>query len=721
MRFSLRTKILLLIAGTVTGLATLLLLALTALAHREVGRAVRQDVRVTGGVLAQFVRERSAALQNQSLLLARQPVLKASIGTGDPATVTDCIRDYLKQIGADAASATDQSGRLLAETDAPGSGPSVSAAGRSLDSGVEAALRGETWAGVVAHNERLMLAVSVPVLEPVSRYVKGTFTAYSAIDAKVASELKRALGSEVAFVAQGQVRGASLPLPARLPLSQGAVTLLTAGGARYFALYAPLPGTRPEAGLGYVVLRPYGTAMAMYSRFQAAFATVSALALLLALAAGAVVARGITGPLDGVVQAARTLREGQWPERFEGQRSDEIGLLQSVFNEMTEAMRASQERLLALIDTDALTGLDNHRRFQERLLQETKRSLTSGEPLSLLFFDLDHFHEFNQQRGHAEGDAALQKLALLLQNSLPEVAILARFGGEEFVALLPRCEIGQAETFAEKIRALAAKTWCAAEDTPALTLSIGCAEFGTHTTQAEGLILAAELAVSRAKQLGRNRVCRFDSVAGADANADPYQLHKFLKDGSLATIQALAAAVDAKDPYTQGHSQRVAAYAADLARAIGMPQDEVDLIYTTGTLHDVGKIGIPDSILKKPGPLDAEERAIMQTHPALGEVIVRKAPQLAATLPGVLHHHEAWDGRGYPNGLQGEAIPLLARVLAVADTFDAMTSDRPYRKGLSLEVALGEIEKGAGRQFDPRLAPAFVTMMQARMTLPRAA
>jgi HD-GYP domain-containing protein (c-di-GMP phosphodiesterase class II) len=165
----------------------------------------------------------------------------------------------------------------------------------------------------------------------------------------------------------------------------------------------------------------------------------------------------------------------------------------------------------------------------------------------------------------------------------------------------------------------------------------------------------------------------------------------------------------------------VAEYAAGLARAIGLPQDEVDLIYTTGTLHDVGKIGIPDSILKKPGPLDAEERAIMQTHPALGEVIVRKAPQLAAALPGVLHHHEAWDGRGYPNGLRGEAIPLLARILAVADTFDAMTSDRPYRKGLSLEVALSEIEKGAGKQFDPRLAPAFVAMMQARSALPRAA
>ncbi len=257
-------------------------------------------------------------------------------------------------------------------------------------------------------------------------------------------------------------------------------------------------------------------------------------------------------------------------------------------------------------------------------------------------------------------------------------------------------------------------------DAAKITLSVGCAEFGTQTKQAEGLILAAELAGSQAKQLGRDRVCRFDSVPGADENADPYQLHKFLKDSSLATIQALAAAVDAKDPYTQGHSRRVAEYACALARHIGLPADEIELLYTTGTLHDVGKIGVPDAILKKPGRLDDDERAIMETHPALGEVIVRKAPILAPTLPGV-RHHEKWDGTGYPDALAGEAIPYHARLLAVADTYDAMTSDRPYRKGLAIEIALGEIGKGAGTQFDPALAAAFVELMRPAAELPQAA
>jgi diguanylate cyclase (GGDEF)-like protein len=329
--------------------------------------------------------------------------------------------------------------------------------------------------------------------------------------------------------------------------------------------------------------------------------------------------------------------------------------------------------------------------------------------------DFDEFHQYNQTYGHVAGDEVLQSMALFIQAYVPEGSHVARYGGEEFAVLLPGCHIDEAENLANTIRVAAHDLPCPGDNNEVPTVSIGCSEFGTHTKEAEGLVIAAELAVSQAKQLGRDRVCLFDSVAGADAMADPGQLHRFLKDGSLQTIQALAGAVDAKDPYTNGHSTRVAEYARDLAKYVGLPSAEVELIYTTGTLHDVGKIGVPDAILKKPARLDPDEVTIMQTHPVLGEVIIRKAPQLANTLPGVRHHHEAWDGSGYPDKLAGEAIPLMARVLAVADTFDAMTSDRPYRKGLSWDIALSEITKGAGTQFDPDLAPPFVAMMRARM------
>jgi len=212
--------------------------------------------------------------------------------------------------------------------------------------------------------------------------------------------------------------------------------------------------------------------------------------------------------------------------------------------------------------------------------------------------------------------------------------------------------------------------------------------------------------------MGRNRICRFDSVPGAAHDDDPFQLQKYLKDSTLATIQALAGAVDAKDPYTQGHSMRVAKFAADLARYMGNPKEFIELVYKTATLHDVGKIGVPDSVLSKPSRLDAEEKAIMESHSVLGELIVKKAPQLHDVLPGVRHHHERWDGKGYPDKLMGKDIPLLARYISIADTFDAMTSDRPYRKALPDDVALEEIRRKAGEQFDPELAESFVRMMR---------
>jgi diguanylate cyclase (GGDEF)-like protein len=707
MKFSLRTKILILIAGTTSGLAAVVLATLGVLTARGIDHAVRIDVRETGGVLKQLINERTNTLTEECRLLANLPVLKAVAQTGDPSTINDTARDSLGQIDADAVMITDRSGSLLAETD----GRARLRTDVAQLPGVSEAIAGNEWTGIVTRRGLLVLDVCVPI--KMGPTVWGTFSAYRHIDGQVARELRDDIGADVAFVVNGQVVGSSIGIPNAFTLQSGAPAVVDIGGEKYVALYAPLPqASSGKDHFGFVTLRPYRVAVGPYQNLRTAFIAIFALALLLSMIAGAAVAASVVKPLDGVVAAAHTLSAGGWPDRFDVRRTDEIGLLQSVFNEMTSAIRESREKLLALIDTDTLTGLTNHRRFQERVAEECRRSKLSGEPLTLLRINVDKFQGYNQRHGHAAGDRTLQRIAEILQSCLPDVAVAARFGGDEFAVLLPAQTIDRARDFAESIRQHVDELQD--EGASELSVSIGIAEFGTHSKQADGLILATELAVSRARSLGGNRVCAFDSIPGADETADPYQLHKFLKDESLATIQALAAAVDAKDSYTRGHSQSVALYASDLAGYLGLSQADVQLIHTAGTLHDVGKIGVPDAILKKPGRLTDEERAVMETHPVLGELIVRKVPSLAGILPGVRHHHERWDGRGYPDSLAGSDIPQIARILALADCYDAMTSDRPYRKGMGADVALAEIERGAGTQFDPELARAFLSMMRER-------
>ena len=716
MRLSLSVKILLLVAGSVAGLAALNAVTVTLLARQEIGSVVRADVRATGNGLAQTLRERSLSLDKQVQLLARQPALKGYIQAGDKPTLQDLAADYSKQMGAAGVALTDRDGKALADT----LGPKRLGEDRSREPGVASALNESRWSGIVSRDGHLMIAVTEPIV--IGPAVWGTFTAYGAIDSNLAAGLSgSASGSQIAFVNHGRVVGASLLLPTHIPMPRATPRIVTLNHQDYFALYAPFPDSGSDVSLGFVVLRPYGAAMSVYNRFLTTFLAVSALFLLIALIAGSVIARGVTRPLSGVVEAARQVKSGEWPAPFALYETSEIGLLQSAFDEMTLSMRQSQEKLLALIDIDPLTGLDNHRRFQERLIHETKRAAASGERLSLLLVSFDHFSQYNQKHGHAAGDAALQWFSASLTSLLPEFAVCARYGGDEFAILLPRQDASAAVVTAETISEQMARRENAQIEGRALTLSIGCAEFGLHSSQPEGLNLAAQLALLQAKQLGRNRVCRFDSVPGADKAVDPYQLYEFFRDGSLSTIQTLAAAVDAKDPYTRGHSQRVAEYASALAAFLGQSKADIARIEMTGTLHDVGKIGVPDAILSKPGRLTDEERAIMETHPVLGEEIVRKSPQLAATLPGVRHHHERWDGRGYPDGLAGEAIPFDARILAVADTFDAMTSDRPYRRGLSVDAALDAIGKGAGTQFDPALSAAFIAQIDEDRSMDKAA
>lgn len=369
--------------------------------------------------------------------------------------------------------------------------------------------------------------------------------------------------------------------------------------------------------------------------------------------------------------------------------------------------RAQSEAL-----TDSLTKLFNHRYFHKALSEQTKK-IGSAE-LSLLMLDLDLFKLYNDLYGHSEGDKALQVVAAIMTRLVGQKGIVCRYGGEEFAILLPYYDSKRAYDMAENIRLEIQRTFFNTTDVTQrfLTASIGVCTYPHAAVNAEELLKRVDLAMYTAKNNGKNQTViytpNFSSSGNLFNDDDPVTI----EPAYTATIYALTAAIDAKDHYTFGHSQRVAEYATVLAGALGLDKSHLDIVRQAALLHDVGKIGIPENILAKTGRLTVEEYAIVKKHVELSITIIKHLPSMNHVIPAVIGHHERWDGRGYPRGLRGENIPLLARCLAVTDAFDALTSNRPYKASLSVISALNEIESHAGTQFDPAIAHLFIKLVR---------
>jgi diguanylate cyclase (GGDEF)-like protein len=702
---------------------------------------MERDFRTTGSFLSQYLKERTRSMTAICDAMGSQPGIVAylfnkettvqniKMAREDWATVSDIAEEMRPRLGAQSLTITDQEGTVI------GRSPMTPRPIRPMKLSNDFLTR-KSWQGIVEENGRPAIAVNVPVLIPGETYVGGSFYATYFMDNDLAHNLHDVLGNDVAFINNGQVVASSLPLSHLPPLpttAQRSAQVLSQpvysdSGERFLGSYQRISIQDSNAKLGVLLLHPYRDAMALSTDLESGLFLSFALALYVAVILGLVVSKRLTAPLDSVVNAAQQIQRGQWPEHLTVNRSDEIGLLQAAFNEMTTAVKSAQERLLARIDTDPLTELDNHRRFKERLTQEVRRAATAQEPLALILLDVDRFRTINEEYGLVVGDQVLFHISTLLTSHAPPVAIPARYGGDEFALILPRTTSGEVEEIAETLRNAVKET-----DNISFTLSIGYASYEKETAEPETLLLAAEFALTQAKHLGRDQVYRFVpprgtfSPAGASGGesflpavsgpADLQHLYRFLRDGSLVAIQALAAAVDAKDHYTQGHSRRVADLSLLLAQRIGLSRDESDHVYVSAILHDVGKIGVPDHVLQKQGRLEPDELRMMQAHPEMGEIIVMKVPQLAATSPGVRWHHERWDGMGYPDRLRGEAIPLVARIIALADTFDAMTTDRPYRPGRDKAVVIEEIQTLSGKQFDPQLVGHFILVVREQLIL----
>jgi diguanylate cyclase (GGDEF)-like protein len=353
---------------------------------------------------------------------------------------------------------------------------------------------------------------------------------------------------------------------------------------------------------------------------------------------------------------------------------------------------------------DPLTDLLNRRGFQEAFDLELERSRRGGRPCALLLADLDHFKRVNDQLGHPAGDRRLEKMAQLLGNGKRRIDAAARMGGEEFALLLPDTDEHGGYVIAERLRHAVRDAF--ATDSVSVTASFGVASFPRHGATGDQLLVAADQALYVAKELGRDRTAIYRpevtaQMMGAKERADARA------DGYLSAVLVLAEAVDLRDGGSALHSEAVGRYAELIAAELNLEDERVERVRLAGVLHDIGKVGVPDAVLQKAGPLDEVEWAEVRKHCELGARLLGGAG-LEDVGGWVLSHHERPDGTGYPAGLGAEEIALEASILAVADSYEAMVADRCYRPGIGADRARAELESGAGTQFDADVVAAFL-------------
>ncbi len=386
------------------------------------------------------------------------------------------------------------------------------------------------------------------------------------------------------------------------------------------------------------------------------------------------------------------------------------GLLLTYLRQRVERLMT---RLVEASRTDPLTALPNRTGLQLALEKEVERSHFDQQPVSLLLIDIDHFKSLNERLGISGGDKILQALGVMLKDSTRLIDTVARSGGQEFAIALPQIDGNGAFLLAEKI--LSRMRGSMLGSPQGITASAGVAEFPEHASDPAELVAVADRALQAAKALGRDRAVIYSpevtSTVGAVAGKRSVE-----SQAQLATVLSLAEALDQRDSYTAKHSQTVGLLCEMMARELGLDEARVQRVRLAGILHDIGKIGVPDSILGKPGKLTTDEMDQMRRHPELGARILA-SDELDDVRGWLLAHHERPDGMGYPKGLTSDEIPLEAAILAVGDAYEAMTSDRVYRPSIGEKAARNELRSGAGTQFDERVVDALLRALKREAVL----
>ena len=403
--------------------------------------------------------------------------------------------------------------------------------------------------------------------------------------------------------------------------------------------------------------------------------------------------------------------------------SHKAKLTRKILNSHLTNAKLYQQAMLTSL-TDALTGVGSRKLLEDRLQAECARAKRYKSDFSVAIIDLDNFKHINDVLGHAAGDDALRELAACMKNCKRAPDIIARYGGDEFVFLMPETKAKDALVLLERLRKSVSEIKVA-KDLP-MTVSCGIAQsLPDHSGTAGEVIRRADLALYEAKSAGKNCVKLWEETMSKLLNVSDIENEKIkklqrrvagLSEQSekmfIQSIWGLVQALEAKDAYAKWHSENVMYYAVGIARAMKIPPMQVEVIRRAAMIHDIGKIGIPDAILTKPDSLTPRERSVIEQHPVIAVRILQKMSFLEREVAIVRHHHEKWNGQGYPDGLANASIPLGARILAVADTFDALTSDRSYHNSRSVDEAMGIVADSSGYDFDPEVVKAFVSWVE---------
>jgi diguanylate cyclase (GGDEF)-like protein len=442
--------------------------------------------------------------------------------------------------------------------------------------------------------------------------------------------------------------------------------------------------------------------------------------VLAALAAGTVgvsltalvVAAHFRYRFNRLVNAAERIAAGDYSTKVPTRAEGLEGRLAAAVNQIAGALADTHESATI----DRLTGVKNRHSLVSALFTEVDRATRYERPLSLAFVDIDHFKAVNDTYGHGVGDIVLRGVAQTLAANLRATDHIGRYGGEEFMLILTETDVEEGAILAEKLRALVQRQHFKVDGGPdiGVTISIGIAGGAGGQLRMETLVRDADAAMYSAKSLGRNQTYIFaepDDDArvprapiSAAGRARAMQIGQQARDAATAALTSVLSPL----PHYRGQpSALIATIVVDIAKQLQLSEAEVDRLRVASLLHDVGKVAVPEEILEKPSALTSAEWRTVVQHPRIGQVILEQAAALKDAVPIILHHHERYAGHGYPYGLRANEIPLGARIVAIADAYDAMINDRPYKRAITHEQAIAELRRHAGTQFDPELVELF--------------